>query len=232
MAFRIEEFIAMIYRNYRKRQIRNNLSCPREESLVSFLEGKTPQEEFNYIQEHLLVCDRCAEIFALFVLEPKIIHSVPSEIIEKVKSLVPQNIQAHILELTLKIREKFLEILSTTGDIILGNEIIPLPVLRSRQIKDFGDELILVKEIGNIRINLNIEKREKELVKIIFTLTDKKTSLPLSDLRVVLLKDDTELESYVVESGQASFDKLGLGRFIFQILRGEEILGMIKLELV
>lgn len=232
MAFKIEAFIEMLYRNYQRRQTRSNLSCPDEETLVSFIEGEISQEDSRQLQEHLLACGRCAEALALFFLQPKITQRVPSEIIEKVKSLVSQKTPAHILELTLKIKEKFLEILDTSGDIIFGNEIIPLPVLRSRQIRDFGDELALVKEIGEMRVNLDIEKREEGLVKIIFTLSDKNTSLALSDLRVTLFKDDRELESYAVEAGRAAFDKLGLGRFTFQILRKEQVLGLIKLELI
>ena len=45
------------------------------------------------------------------------------------------------LEVSLALKEDVLEILDTTGDIILDNQIIPFSVLRNRQKTNFPQEI-------------------------------------------------------------------------------------------
>lgn len=232
MKLKIEDLIKMVYKIYRARQIKHNHSCPDEETLVCFCEGRLSKEESKDIQEHLLRCEQCAQAISLYNLRPQTKLPVPEFLIQKVKELVKEKALPSLLEITISIKDKFLEIVNTTGDIILGNEIIPLPVLRSRQIKEFREELTVVKDFQDIRININIEKKNAGQVKIVVMFHDKDTSVPLSDLRVSLTQDDIELESYAIESGKAVFDKVSFGKYRLQILRADKELGVVKLEIV
>ncbi len=221
----------MVYRLYRKRHNQPDSPCIDEETLACFSEGKLSKSETKKIQKHLVSCHRCAEIVSLFCQRLEEEKEVPEFLIEKVKSLVKQSPLPNILEVVLALKEKVLQILDTTGDIILGNEIIPPPVLRSRQKTDFPEEIKLIKEFKDIKITLYIQKRDKDKIRVNLNLIDKITLLPLSELRLALLKDSQELESCEAISGNAVFDRVGLGHYTIQILHKNDKLGAINLEI-
>lgn len=228
---RIEEVIKMIYRLYRKRHNQANSTCPDEETLVCFSEGKLSKEEAKRIKEHLISCRRCAEVVSLFCQRFDEQREVPEFLIKKAKGLVEQRPLPNILEVILALKEKALQILWTTGDVIRGNEIIPGAVMRSRKIIDFPEEIRLIKEFKDIKITLDIQKKDKGKIRVNLDLVDKISLLPLSDLRLALLKGTEELESYEAVSGNVVFDKVGFGCYAIQILRKGEKLGTINLEI-
>lgn len=223
----------MVYKAYRQEQPKDSQPCPDEETLVCFSEGRLTKPEIEKIQEHLIICSRCAEILSLLSLkglqEQK---EVPESLLQKAKDLVsPVKVLPTILELVIALKEKALEILDTTGDVILGNEIMPLPVLRSRNIRQFQEEINLIKEFGDVKINLTVEKRGRDKVRISLTLVDKSSLLPLQDLRLSLLKDGVEMESYTVASGNAVFEELDFGRYAIEVYRREEKIGFMVLQI-
>lgn len=222
----------MVYKIYRNKRNKDNLPCPDEEMLVCFSEGKLSVQQFKKIQQHILKCERCAQLVSLYNLKVETEKPVPEYLIEKAKDLVKQKVLPNLLEIVLSIKQKFLEIVKTSGDIIVDNEIIPLPVLRSRQIRELREELAVVKEFQDIRIKLNIEKKEKGIVKITILFFDKKTNMPLKDLRVSLLKGNIELESYGVDKGKAVFDNVSFGKYSLLISHKNKELGLVKLEIV
>jgi hypothetical protein len=227
----IKEVIEMIYSLYRGKHRQPNSQCPNEESLVCFSEGKLSLAESKEIQEHLISCRRCAEAVSLFCQRFEETKAVPEFLIEKAKNLMEEKNLPNIVEVILAVKEKALQILGTTGDVILDNEIIPLPVLRSRQISEFPEEIKLIKEFNNIKITLYIQKKDKDKVKININLLNKTSLLPLENLRLVFLKASQEIESYEVILGNVVFDNIRFGRYTIQILRQDEKLGAIHLEI-
>ena len=198
----IEEVIKMIYRFYRKGHNQPNSSCPDEETLVCFSEGRLSKSEAKKMHEHLISCRRCAEIISLFCQRFEEKKEVPEILIQKAKSLIKQRSLPNILEIILAIKEKALQILGATGDIVLDNEIIPLPVLRSREISEFPEEIKLMKEFEDIKITLHIQIRDKDKVRVSLNIVDKNKLLPLSNLRLLLLKAAQDLLSYEAVSGR------------------------------
>jgi hypothetical protein len=228
---KLEGVIKMIYRLYRNRHNQTNSPCPDEETLVCFSEGRLSKSESKKIQEHLISCRRCAETVSLFCQRFEEEKEVPEFLIKKAKNLVGQSHLSNILEVVLALKEKAMQILRATGDIILDNEIVPARVLRSRGKTDFPEEIRLIKEFKDIKITLYIQKRDKDKIRLNLNLVDKVSLQPLGDLRLALLKDAQELESYEAVSGNVIFDKVGLGRYAIQILRKDEKLGAIDLEI-
>ena len=228
---KIEELIRMVYRFWRKKHKQADLLCPDEETLVCFSEGTLPRNESKMIQEHLVSCSRCSEVVSLFLQRHKEQRDVPEVLINKAKSLIEQKLPTSILEIAIAIKEKALEILGTTADIILENEILPLPVLRSRKITEFQEEIGIIEEFINIKINILIQKMDRDSARLNINLIDKTSLKPLDDLRLMLMKDKKEIESYELVSGNAVFDKVGRGDYEIQILRKEEILGVINLKI-
>ncbi|MBU0549678.1 MAG: hypothetical protein KJ838_05130 [Candidatus Omnitrophica bacterium] len=229
--FRIEEIIKMIYRFYRKQRKHSSSVCPDEEVLACFAEGNLSRKEARKIQDHLISCCDCAELVSLFFKEIEQAEEVPEALVSKAKGLLNDKVLHSLFDISLRLKEKALEILHTTGDVILNNEIIPLPVLRSRQIRELPDEITFIKELNDVKITLCLQKRDRKEVRINLRLTDRATSNPLSDLRLIIFKDDSEVESYDAPQGSAVFDRIGFGHYSVQILRQGGELGVIKLEI-
>ena len=228
---KIEEVIKMIYRIYRKKHNQPNSPCPDEEILVCFSEGRLSKSDSARIKEHLISCRHCSEAVSLFCQRFEEQREVPEFLVKKVKDLVKQKPLPNILNLILVLKEKALQILESSGDVVLDNEIIPLPVLRSRQISEFPEEIRLIKEFKDIKVTLFVQKRDKDKIRINLNLVDKVSLMPIENLRMVLLKDAQELESYEAASGSVVFDKVGFGRYNIQIMRKHEELGAINLEI-
>ena len=227
----IEEVIKMINRLYRKNHNQANSPCPDEEALVCFAEGRLSKDESRKIQEHLVSCRHCAEAVSLFCQKSEEKREVPEFLIEKAKSLVEEKSLPIILKVVLALKEKALQILEAGGDVVLDNEIIPLPVLRSRQISEFPEEIKLIKEFKDIKITLHIQKKDKDDIRINLNLVDKASLAPLGDLRLALLKGTQEIESYAAASGNVIFDKVSFGRYAIKVSRKDNKLGVINLEI-
>jgi len=226
---KIERLIKMVYGFFKSKEPKKDLICPDEETLVSFLEGKLSSDEDIKLQEHILSCRRCSEIISFFELKEE--REVPQYLIEKVKGLIKKEIPLW-LEVVIALKEKGLSIIKSTADILLGNEILPLPVLRSRNIELIEKPLSLIKDFGDIRIQIEINKTEKTKIKLTVFLLDKKSLKPLEDLRIGLFKQNREIESYSLQKGNAVFENLEFGEYEIKVSKDLETLGLIKLVLV
>jgi hypothetical protein len=99
----------------------------------------------------------------------------------------------------------------------LGEQLSPLAVLRSRDIKEFRQEIVIVKNFGELKIEAGIERKDAQSICIFISLSDKSSARPREDLRLSLFRKDTELESYVSKSGRVSFSPLVPGRYTIKI---------------
>ncbi|MCM8791964.1 MAG: hypothetical protein NC826_02295 [Candidatus Omnitrophica bacterium] len=221
----------MVYRYFKRKQRREAPSCPDEEMLASFLEGRVSEEESKKLQQHLLSCYRCAELLKLSSLKGDALE-VPAYLLEKAKALargfpaIPLWIEALIM-----LKEKSIKIVKTSADILLGNEIIPLPVLRSRKIEELPQQLSLIKDAGDIRISIEINRIKKTAVKITVLISEIKDLKPLEDVRIGLFKNEIERESYSARQGKVVFEEVELGSYLIKVSRSLKDIGMIKLEL-
>lgn len=232
MPDKLERLIKMIYKNWKSESKGEQASHPDEETLVCFLEGRLPQEENELIKTHLISCDRCAEIFAIQTkLKIGEERQVPLELVERVKNLVSLKDTTPILEILLRLKEKVLELINTTGDVLVGQELMPAPVLRSRRIKEFKDEVIILKDFQDIRVEVKIENKLGQEFNVAVTIKEKQTQEIIKYLRVALFKDDLELESYLSESGRVTFEHVLLGKYTVEISNPSEKLALILLDI-
>ena len=77
---------------------------------------------------------------------------------------------------------------------------------------------------------MNIQKKDNK-IRLVLNLVDKVSFLALSDLRLTLLKETQEIESYTVVAGNAVFDNLDFGRYAIKVEHKAEELGVINLEI-
>lgn len=232
MQQKLERLIKFVYKKWRLEQPAPQDAHPDEEAIVCLIEGHLSQEENDRIIDHLLACDRCSESLALNLeLSAAQLQEVPQDLLNRLKDSVPAEKGPSILEVVLRLKEKALELINTSGDVLLGQELVPAPLLRSRQIKDFKDELIILKDFKEIRVEVRIEKKAQESVNLFITVKQKQTQKPVKDLRVTLIKDEIELESYLSDSGTVKFEHVLSGAYTVDISSVENKLASVSLDI-
>ena len=125
MQEKIDRILKVIYKKWKSGRAKEAIVHPDEEDMACFAEGKLPAQETLAIKEHLTLCERCAENFALqsgLKLDEEKFSAVPEKLIEDARNIISQQDQPLILEVVLKLKEKALELLQTTGDVLLGQE--------------------------------------------------------------------------------------------------------------
>jgi hypothetical protein len=226
----LEKLIKVVYKRWKKDQKPQQVH-PDEEDLVCFLEGRLSQKENEQIKLHLINCERCIEAFAVNAkIESPEVKQAPQELIQGVKDLIVQE-KIQILEIFLRIKEKTLELINTTGDVLWGEELVPAPILRSRSINDFKDEVIILKDFKDIRVEAKIENKAGKTFNLIIIVRQKETQKVLKDLRVTLLKDDLELESCLTDSGSVTFEHILLGKYRVEISSLENKVASVLLDI-
>ncbi|MBM3244987.1 MAG: zf-HC2 domain-containing protein [Candidatus Omnitrophica bacterium] len=232
MPDKLEQLISRVYKIWKSKQPVPGDYHPDEEDISCLLEGKLPYVEAERIKLHLAGCDKCAELFILpSILGDAEEKDVPQGLLAKAKDLVQNAGDNSILEIILKLRENFLQLVNTTGDILVGREFVPTPVLRSRNIGDFKDEIFILKDFRNVRVEVKIGSKNGRSFILSVGVKEKSTQKPARGLRITLLKEGIELESYQAESGKALFENVLLGKYSVVIARAEEKIAGISLDI-
>jgi len=229
---KIERLIKAVYRKWKSGQPSVSARHPDEETIACLLEGKLSEQEAQVLKAHLISCQDCATALAvhLSIKAPGQIQP-PADLIRKIKEIEKQPDYSGILEIILKLKEKALEILNTTGDVLVGQELVPAPVLRSRKLKDFKDEVNILKDFKDIRVEVKIENKYGKSFNVAVLVKNKETARILKDLRITLFKEDLELESYVSEVGAVTFENVILGKYAIVISNLEDKLATLLLDI-
>lgn len=222
----------MVYKRWKISQDKPVDPHPDEETLVCFLEDRLSKEENQQVKAHLVKCDQCAESLALNLkIQIKEDAGVPVELVSFVKNMPGEASELFVLEIALKFKEKLLELIHTTGDTLVGQELIPAPLLRSRSIKNFKDEIIIFKDFKNIRVEVKIENKDGRFFDLTVVVRHRQTQKVIKDLRVTLAKDELELESYLSDSGMVVFEHVLLGKYSVEISSLKERLASILIDI-
>lgn len=217
MPNRPERFIKKIYRKWKSAQPIEKGLHPDEEALAGFIEGKLSYEENEAVKGHLVKCPDCTEKVAMQAkIEAGAEITAPSELIARVKSLVKQD-KKSFLEVIFRLKAEAWELINTTGDVLVGQELVPAPALRSRRIKDFKDEVNIYKDFNDARVELKLENKQGKAFNLIVSVKEKGTQKIITDLRVTLCKEGLELESYHTDSGRITFENVILGKYTLAI---------------
>ena len=123
MAEKLEDFIKKVYRRWKAGQVRLPAGHPGEEGLVCFAQGRLSLREAEAVKLHLVTCDSCSRQFATYQkldLLPEKELEVPQDLTGWLRDLVDKNLGNPALEIFLRFKEKILELVSTTGDVLVG----------------------------------------------------------------------------------------------------------------
>lgn len=227
----LEKITKMIYRQWKMAHCFKGQNHPDEESLACFIEDKLPVKDKEAIQEHLVSCDQCAEYVAIqHKIQPHLSLDLPVPLLEKVKKLVLEEAKESLFEILLKLKSNALEIIQTTGDVLVGQELVPAPVLRSRQINEFKEEISIIKDIRQIMVLAKIQNKNTKSFNLTVTVNDKKRQKACKGLRITLIKDSIELESYLTDSGSSYFENILPGDYVVQVSQGDQRIAAIDLK--
>lgn len=232
MQEKIEKLIKFIYKRWKSGFSLEPQAHPDEETLAGFSEAKLSKEEEGRVKLHLLHCDNCAAAvkWQLDLIESQE-KEVPEALLAAVKNLVSNEANTPILEIFLKVKAEILELINTTGDVLVDQELVPAPVLRSRKIKDFKDEILILKDFQDIRVEIKIENKGAHLFDVTVIAKEKQTLKVIKDLRVTLVKDGIELGSYLNDSGKVTFEHVIFGKYTIEVAKIENKLASIILEI-
>jgi len=226
-----EKIIRIIYRERKSAGLLVEGEHPLEESLIGFFDDKLAPAERDIIQEHLLKCDICAEYLSTQIkIEPHLSREVPAALLEKVRKMISSDVKDNIFEIFLKIKEKTLEIIQTSGDVLVGQELVPAPVLRSRQINEFKEEVSILKDLQEVRVLAKIESKGGKIFNLAINIKDKQGKIVDKVLRITLIKDEVELESYVSDTGSSVFENIPPGNYAVEIIQENQLVAVIDLK--
>ena len=218
MSDKLEGLVKKVYRGWKKSALAKDPHLD-EEVLACFFDNCLSPEENERIREHIISCDECAGIFALSLNaesapEPK---EIPKELLKRAMDILKSKDKPDIFEIVLLLKENMLEIINATGDILLGQELVPAPVLRSRKIKDFKDEVTILKDFEDIRLEVRVENKGGKYFNVTVKARHKHSSGGFKDLRATLIKDGLELESYLSDSESFSFEHVLSGKYELEL---------------
>jgi hypothetical protein len=232
MPDKLERLIRSVYRSSKPFLPAAEGSHLDEEDVVCFLENRLSREEKDRVQAHMLTCDTCMENLAIQLrLHPVKEGRVPLKLLKQAKDIVSQKLNNSVLEVILKLKDQAIEVLNSTGDILWKGELVPLPILRGRSIKDFKDEVTIFKNFKDKVVEVKIENIQGRAFKLNIRARDKFRRKIIKDLRITLLKNDLELESYHTDSGGVIFEHVQLGKYKVEIYSPDILIASILLDI-
>lgn len=210
----IIRLIKEIYKGWKKEQaVAGHLD---EEDMVCFIQNLASDEEKKRIMGHIGACRDCADALALCLkAENAPLVPVPPELIERL--VAGDELAGRQWQIKLRLGEKIIEIINTAGDVLVGQELVPMPVLRSRSIKEFKDEVMIFKEFKDIRVEARIVNKQGKSFDLTISGKNKQNNQPIRDLRVSLFRDDLELESYLADAAGVTFEHIALGKYTVEL---------------
>jgi uncharacterized protein YlxP (DUF503 family) len=166
-----------------------------------------------------------------FKIEPHLSKDVPAVLMEKVREMASsEEAKKSVFEIFLRLKEKAIEIVQTNGDVLVGQELVPAPVLRSRQISQFKEEISTIKDLGELRVLVKVESKSVKEFNICVSILNRQDRKAAKGMRIALIKDGRELESYVSDAGNGVFEDIQPGDYRIEITRGARIAAVLDIR--
>lgn len=210
--------------------------CLSEEAFACLIEGKVVAKDRKKAGRHLASCGMCREALEDYQFVSKAVSEtgdvrIPNWVLERAKALLSEEAGGNVLEIAARIGQGILELVSTTGEMIVKGQAVPLPVLRGRGIAQSEQDLRVVKSFQDILADVQLEMTQMPGLDMIVRVNNKKTKQRAQGIRVTLTRDDRELESSITVDGKVAFQRLREGIYQILLTKGGEKLGVVLVDL-
>lgn len=212
------ELVTLVYRKWKLRSGLLRKGHPDEQDLAALAQGAFSEDKARPLREHIVACPSCAESFVLSLKAAEApSQNLPEGMLERISAIISAENDAAPWPIALRLKEKAMEIIHTAGDVLIGQELVPAPLLRSRSIDQFKDEVVILKDFRDRRVEVRIQNKRGKSFDLSITAKNKQTNKPIKDLRATLIRDDVELESYLADIGAVIFEHVQLGKYNVEI---------------
>lgn len=217
----LEGVIRNVYLAWKKARKEGSKEHPDAEDFCCLMEGHIDGNEARALKEHLIGCERCSEMFSLSLAAPKISS----------RSLYFLRNGKAALEIAIRVKDRFLDILHTSGNILKSGGLTPQSSLRSKHRGEFKDEVVIEKDFKDIKVQVKIENKGTNYFNAVI-LAKRRTSLKaIRDLRIALLREGIELESRIADSGSVVFEHILLGKYNIELSARDEKIAAVILDI-
>lgn len=221
MADQLERLVRMAFARWKSGQPRASVH-PDEETFSLAMQGKLTHGEQAAFEEHLAACDACAETAGVFLQAAQAeTADVPAEILARAQGLAAGAGRAgaveDVFEVAIRLKDALIELVRSSGDVLIGQEYIPAAVLRSREQFEFTGAFTIVKDCAVFRCQIGIERAAAAQLRLRVAVFDRQSARPVSDVRFTLSARGVELESRFADNGAIVFEAVPAGVYTISV---------------
>jgi len=208
--------------------------CPDEERLAAFSEGRLSEADETEVVGHIARCGPCANaVLSLRTIlsepEKEGAAKLPLSLIERARKLDPSG--KGIMDVVVEFAKGAARLVKSSGDVV-GGMVPATDAVRGGEGQVISENLVtLTKEFPPYSAEVDVEKVRDNTAEISIKLLDKESGSPAKGLRVSLFKEESELESTMLDAGFAVFQDLAFGHYRLDVTRVGEPVGRITLEM-
>ncbi len=211
-------------------------TCPPEEILSLFHEGRLSEPEKALVQEHLSLCPSCLEVMhleAVCAMEPDAEGdsvTFPEELMQHAKELVKPGLDKFLFDFVARFWRGSLEVIQSSLEPLSPFNQPAAVLLRSEKGTQEPEPLRVQKSFERIAAELEMSVPKEGLWNIqIFLKGVIEESLP-EGLRVNLkdLSEDRELHSTLARGGMVSFQEVSPGEYALEVKEKGSLIGTIS----
>ena len=205
--------------------------CLDEETLASYLSGMVAENPSADVEAHLADCSFClAEVIAAHkATQESDTEEAHRLLMERVMALIP-TAQAGpaFLDLVVRLVKDSVELVSTSGRLI---PTMALVGIRGRPRPSETSILQVVKEMGRLNVEVEVERVENRLCQVVVRVRGKEGRV-VEGVRLSLFSGDREQASYLTRQGEAVFDRVAEGEYNLAISDSGASVGRIRLRIM
>lgn len=232
---RLESLLKQAFRIRASKISQKKGKCLSDETIACVIENKISGGEEEKVNDHIIHCHSCAERISNYLLTSKALAvdgliQPPVFLMDKVKQLVAERMTvSDVLDIVLDIKDKVLELLHTTGDLLSGPQLAP--ALRGKDAAGLKKSIHVVKNFDRFSAEVEIEKRVSRSADLILRITEKESKKRADGIRVSLLKNEREVESQIMEAGKVKFEDIKPDTYKVLIIKDDKTIGSVNIEM-
>jgi len=234
----IENLLKAAYKKIKASSLtKSQDNCLSDDELTCFFDKKLDEKQRKFFNKHLVSCSECAEkvkdhLLISQALDSKPLLDVPGYLVENAKALVSEGVKQSVLDIILDFTDKAIRLIETTGEILMGSQLIPVPVLRSSgRDQELSNQIKIVKAFKEIVVEIEVEKERHDLADVAIRIAEKDKTKKAVGFRVSLFKGDREFRSLLLEQGKAKFEEVKVGKYKIVITKEGSIFGVVNLTM-